>query len=128
MAKSQGVSLAPTEITGMCGRLRCCLNYEFETYVEARKELPREKRRINTPLGEGKVISVSPLVKKITVRLEEGIMKEFTLDELQGKPTTSEDEAQAPSEEPAPEPKPTRKSRPNRIKRSSSKRRRKRRR
>ena len=39
MAKAQGVSLAPTEITGMCGRLRCCLFYEYDHYVETRKEL-----------------------------------------------------------------------------------------
>jgi len=83
MAKAQGVSLSPSEITGMCGRLRCCLYYEYDHYVEARKELPKEKSRITTPLGEGKVISVSPIIQKVSVRLEEGGMKEFTLEELQ---------------------------------------------
>jgi cell fate regulator YaaT (PSP1 superfamily) len=86
MAKTQGVSLAPTEITGMCGRLRCCMGYEYEHYVEARKELPKEKARITTPAGEGKVVSVSPLVKTILVDLGEGGMKEFTLEELQENP------------------------------------------
>lgn len=90
MAKAQGVSLAPTEITGMCGRLRCCLNYEYDHYVEARKELPREKKRIQTPLGEGKVISVTPLVRKILVDLGELGTKEFTLDELQASPDDRE--------------------------------------
>jgi len=83
MAKAQGVSLSPTEITGMCGRLRCCLYYEYDHYVEARKELPREKKRITTPLGEGKVVSVSPLIQTVTVALEEGGRKVFTLEELQ---------------------------------------------
>ena len=85
MAKTQGVSLAPTEITGMCGRLRCCLGYEYEIYEEARKSLPKEKERIDTPSGEGKVIGVSPLVEKVTVLLEEGGMKEFSMPELKGE-------------------------------------------
>ncbi len=51
MAKSQDISLTPAEITGMCGRLRCCLNYEYETYEEARKNLPKRKNINQTPLG-----------------------------------------------------------------------------
>jgi cell fate regulator YaaT (PSP1 superfamily) len=91
MAKAQGVSLAPSEITGMCGRLRCCLFYEYDHYVEARKELPRVKKRIPTPLGDGKVVSVSPLIRKILVDLDDGGLKEFTLEELQGDPIKSEE-------------------------------------
>jgi cell fate regulator YaaT (PSP1 superfamily) len=82
MAKEQGISLAPSEITGMCGRLRCCLIYEYEQYVEARKDLPKEKRRVSTPLGEGKVVNVSPLVRRILVDLGEAGFKEFDVDEL----------------------------------------------
>jgi cell fate regulator YaaT (PSP1 superfamily) len=55
MAKEQGISLTPNEITGMCGRLRCCLIYEYEQYVEARKVLPKRNKRVVTPSGEGKV-------------------------------------------------------------------------
>jgi cell fate regulator YaaT (PSP1 superfamily) len=124
MAKTQSVSLAPTEITGMCGRLRCCLYYEYDHYVEARKELAREKKRITTPLGDGRVINVSPLVKKVLVRLEEGGLKEFTLDELQGK--TPEVEVRQPEPEPLPHPPPPPRRRSS--KRSSSRRRKKRRR
>ncbi|MEO1644196.1 MAG: regulatory iron-sulfur-containing complex subunit RicT, partial [Chloroflexota bacterium] len=51
MAKAQGISLNPTEITGMCGRLRCCLVYEYEQYVAARKQLPRRNKKIGTPYG-----------------------------------------------------------------------------
>ena len=54
MAKEQGISLTPSEITGMCGRLRCCLIYEYEQYVEARKELPKRGKKVLTPQGKEK--------------------------------------------------------------------------
>jgi len=71
MAKAQGISLNPSEITGMCGRLRCCLIYEYEQYVEARKQLPKRNKRIGTPHGEGKVIDVHPLSDAVTVLVED---------------------------------------------------------
>jgi len=83
MAKAQRVSLAPSEITGMCGRLRCCLVYEYDQYVEARKSLPREKKIIQTPLGEGKVVNVNPLKQTVLVRVGEHGVKEFSIEELQ---------------------------------------------
>ena len=67
MAKAQGVSLNPSEITGMCGRLRCCLIYEYEQYVQARKQLPRRNKIIGTPFGEGRVVDVHPLQDAVTV-------------------------------------------------------------
>ncbi|MBN1681434.1 MAG: stage 0 sporulation family protein [Anaerolineae bacterium] len=67
MAKAQGISLNPSEITGMCGRLRCCLIYEYEQYHEARKRLPKRNKRIGTPHGEGKVIDVHALRDAVTV-------------------------------------------------------------
>ncbi|MDH3943067.1 MAG: regulatory iron-sulfur-containing complex subunit RicT [Anaerolineae bacterium] len=70
MAKSQGVSLDPSEITGMCGRLRCCLIYEYEQYVEARKVLPKRGKKVVTPMGKGKVIDSMPLKQSVVVRLE----------------------------------------------------------
>lgn len=70
MAKMQGIPLNPTEITGMCGRLRCCLLYEYEQYVEARKQLPRKGKRIGTPHGEGRVLEVYPLRDAVTVDVE----------------------------------------------------------
>ncbi len=51
----------------MCGRLRCCLIYEYEQYVEARKQLPKRNKRVGTPHGEGKVIDVFPLRDAVTV-------------------------------------------------------------
>jgi cell fate regulator YaaT (PSP1 superfamily) len=80
MAKEQGISLTPTEITGMCGRLRCCLIYEYENYVEARKLLPKRNKRVITPDGEGKVIDVHPLSQMIIVELAELGRREYHKD------------------------------------------------
>ncbi len=71
MAKAQGISLNPSEITGMCGRLRCCLVYEYEQYVEARRHLPKRNKRIGTPHGEGKVLDVYPLQDAVLVLVED---------------------------------------------------------
>ena len=75
MAKAQGISLNPSEITGMCGRLRCCLVYEYEQYVEARKQLPRRNKRIGTPHGEGRVMDQLPLLDAVRVDFGEGVRK-----------------------------------------------------
>ncbi len=84
MAKAQGISLNPQEITGMCGRLRCCLVYEYEQYVEARKQLPKVKKRVVTPLGEGKVVEVNPLRQAVTVLLaDENRRVEFLKHEIE---------------------------------------------
>jgi len=83
MAKEQGISLTPTEITGMCGRLRCCLVYEYEHYVAARQQLPKKNKRVKTPLGEGKVIDVFPLRQGVLVELPELGYREFTREEIE---------------------------------------------
>lgn len=83
MAKEQGISLTPTEITGMCGRLRCCLIYEYEQYVEARKTLPKRNKRVVTPQGEGKVWDVYPLKQTVIVELDSGTRAEFNQADLQ---------------------------------------------
>jgi cell fate regulator YaaT (PSP1 superfamily) len=86
MAKEQGISLTPSEITGMCGRLRCCLIYEYEQYVEARKQLPKRNKRVGTPKGEGKVIDVLPLSNKVVVLIEDEERRQsftFERDEIQ---------------------------------------------
>jgi len=85
MAKEQGISLSPTEITGMCGRLRCCLIYEYETYTELRKGLPKRGKHVVTPAGEGKVLDVSPLQGTVRVEIPEVGVREFTRAELAGE-------------------------------------------
>src|SRR5690606_18440400 len=83
MAKAQGISLDPGEITGMCGRLRCCLIYEYEQYVEARKTLPKRGKEVQTPLGRGKVIDVVPLKQAVLVSLPDGKRAEFLKHEIE---------------------------------------------
>jgi cell fate regulator YaaT (PSP1 superfamily) len=83
MAKAQGISLNPQEITGMCGRLRCCLVYEYEQYVEARKTMPKRNKRVITPIGEGRVAEVLALKQAVIVALDDGKRAEFYLHELQ---------------------------------------------
>lgn len=83
MAKEQGISLTPSEITGMCGRLRCCLVYEYDTYTQSRKGLPKRGKRVPTPLGEGKVLDVNLLKNTITVELEDGKSQEFLIADLE---------------------------------------------
>jgi len=88
MAKEQGISLTPEEITGMCGRLRCCLIYEYEQYVDARKQLPKRNKHVITPRGEGKVVDVFPLSNRVMVQFEgdEGKTYVETFDQIQLQP------------------------------------------
>jgi cell fate regulator YaaT (PSP1 superfamily) len=73
MAKIQDISLTPSDITGMCDRLRCCLNYEFSQYEEILQSLPKRNQRVMTPNGEGKVVDLIPLQEKVVVEFgEEG--------------------------------------------------------
>jgi cell fate regulator YaaT (PSP1 superfamily) len=83
MAKEQGISLTPSEITGMCGRLRCCLVYEYEQYAEARKDLPKRGKRVRTASGDGKVDDVNPLKQTVIVYLESGTRVEIPYAEVQ---------------------------------------------
>jgi cell fate regulator YaaT (PSP1 superfamily) len=69
MAKVQGVSLSPAEITGICGRLRCCLAYENEAYEEASRSMPRRRKRVRTPFGEGRVVDLLPLKGIVVVQV-----------------------------------------------------------
>ncbi|NPA31266.1 MAG: hypothetical protein GXO37_04635 [Chloroflexi bacterium] len=83
MAKVQSVSLSPSEIAGMCGRLRCCLRFEHEQYAQARAHLPRERKRVRTPEGEGRVVAVHPLAGQVTVDIPEKGRLVFAGDEVQ---------------------------------------------
>jgi cell fate regulator YaaT (PSP1 superfamily) len=83
MAKAQGISLNPQEITGLCGRLRCCLLYEYEEYRKARETLPKRNKRVVTPAGEGKVIDVLPLKQSVVVLLEDERKVEFPREDIE---------------------------------------------
>ncbi|MEG2338933.1 MAG: stage 0 sporulation family protein [Clostridium sp.] len=70
MAKEQNLSLNPTKISGVCGRLMCCLNYEQDTYVEIRKRLPKVSSIVSTPDGNGEVVENSVLKENLKVRVK----------------------------------------------------------
>ena len=74
MAKEQNLSLNPTKISGICGRLMCCLNYEQETYEGIRKRLPKVTSIVDTPYGRGEVVgnSVVKEMVKVKVKSKEG--------------------------------------------------------
>jgi cell fate regulator YaaT (PSP1 superfamily) len=72
MAKEQNLALNPTKISGICGRLMCCLAYEFPTYLELKKDLPKVGKHIVTRSGKGKVIRQNVLSQTVTIELEEG--------------------------------------------------------
>lgn len=76
MAKEQNLPLNPTKISGLCGRLMCCLGYEHKTYRDLMKGLPHEGESIKTEKGQGKVVSVNALKRSVTVELENGTLVE----------------------------------------------------
>jgi len=83
MAKVQGISLAPSEITGMCGRLKCCLKYEQEFYIEAQKDYPKRKTLVTTPAGDGSVVKSNPISETILVYIADRGLQEFPKDQVQ---------------------------------------------
>ncbi|WP_230849366.1 PSP1 domain-containing protein [Planctopirus limnophila] len=70
MAKLQKATLDPSKISGRCGRLKCCLRYEYDTYEEHRKELPPIGATVVTKLGQGRVVAQELLAKKLMVAYE----------------------------------------------------------
>jgi cell fate regulator YaaT (PSP1 superfamily) len=69
MAKNQNISLNPSKINGVCGRLLCCLKYEDECYKKCRENIPNIGKKVMTEKGEGKVISIDILQKKYKVEV-----------------------------------------------------------
>lgn len=86
MAKEQNLSLNPTKISGVCGRLMCCLNYEQSTYEETRKKLPKVGSIVETPDGTGEVVYNSAVKESVKVKIktnnEEGFMEYYKIDEI----------------------------------------------
>ncbi len=87
LAKDQRLSLNPAQISGCCGRLMCCLTYEHQSYVEARKRFPREGRSIRTARGEEKVITVDIWRERVQLRDDEGNRRTVDLAELRDEVT-----------------------------------------
>ncbi len=101
MAKTQGLSLNPGKISGLCGRLMCCLSYESDYYAEAYKKVPKIGAEVTTPDGSGLVVSVNMLKMLVKVKIEDKqgglIYKDFPSDRVRVKkggfvPNASDDE------------------------------------
>ncbi len=85
MAKEQNLSLNPTKISGICGRLMCCLRYEADHYECTRKCCPSPGDQVTTPYGDGKVLSLNVLKETVTVGLyENGAHEEVPVNEVKG--------------------------------------------
>ena len=82
MAKLQDLPLSPMDISGVCGRLLCCLAYESDHYAEVKKELPKRGKVIDTPHGLGKVTQVDVIKESIYVELENQVTVEVSHEEL----------------------------------------------
>ncbi len=85
MAKNQGLALNPNSISGLCGKLLCCLSYENANYVELLKIMPKVNSMVKTPDGEGKVVYCDLLQKKVDVKFSSETtseIKTFAVDDL----------------------------------------------
>jgi hypothetical protein len=71
MAKEQDLPLNPQKISGVCGRLYCCLTFEYDAYRELRGQMPKVGSMVSTPAGEAKVNSVNVMKKTVTLWLTE---------------------------------------------------------
>lgn len=86
MAKEQNLSLNPTKISGVCGRLMCCLKYEQENYEQIRKQMPKVGKEVVTPEGTGVVWELNVIKETVRVRLQKGDsseLKDFPMGEVQ---------------------------------------------
>ncbi|HVM97740.1 MAG TPA: regulatory iron-sulfur-containing complex subunit RicT [Candidatus Acidoferrales bacterium] len=87
MAKAQGLSLNPSKLAGMCGRLKCCLRYEYDTYLELGRALPNVGKRVESVKGEGVVLRHNTLKQTVLLQLagEAGIVEASLEDLVQKK-------------------------------------------
>ena len=83
MAKMQKATLDPAKISGYCGRLKCCLRYEDETYTEGKKRLPKKNTKVRTKQGVGKVRDTQILTQLVVVEYENGDKVAVGLEDIE---------------------------------------------
>ena len=83
LAQDQGMPITPSKISGTCGRLLCCLNYEYKNYIETAKEMVPIGSGVMTQEGLGKVCALNILTNKVSVKLSDGKIKEFPNNEVE---------------------------------------------
>jgi len=89
MAKMQKATLDPAKISGYCGRLKCCLRYEDETYTDLKKRLPKKNTRVKTKNGQGRVIDTQILSQLVMVEFESGEKIAIGIEELEILPQSA---------------------------------------
>jgi len=82
MAKEQDITLNPMKTSGICGRLLCCLGYEYEQYRSTKEKMPALRQEVSTALGNAKVVSCNPIKETVTVELETGVTVELPLNQI----------------------------------------------
>lgn len=82
MARDQGLVINPTKISGVCGRLLCCINYEYAQYEEALKDFPAVNQSVGTQMGEGKVVSISPLNGFLYIDVQDKGISRFNIEDI----------------------------------------------
>ena len=82
MAKEQDLSLNTAKLSGLCGRLMCCLAYENECYKNARKKLPALGAKVHTPAGHGTVVGIERLKEEVTIELDDKSIKKFKAEDI----------------------------------------------
>jgi len=85
LAKDQHLSLNPSQISGGCGRLLCCLRYEHDFYVQTRKRFPKEGRLLRTAVGAERVLAVDVFRETVTLRTDGGDTRVVSLEKLKGE-------------------------------------------
>jgi cell fate regulator YaaT (PSP1 superfamily) len=83
MAKMQKATLDPAKISGYCGRLKCCLRYEDQTYTELKGRLPKKNTKVKTRCGEGKVVDNQILTQLVVVELADGVKVAVPVEEIE---------------------------------------------
>ena len=82
LAKDQGLSLNPTQISGPCGRLLCCLHYEHDFYVQQRRRFPKEGKVVRTSEGLARVLAIDIFRERVTLRAEDGSTRVLPLEQI----------------------------------------------
>ena len=104
MAKTQGLSLNPSKISGLCGRLMCCLSYENDYYSDAAKNVPKIGSEVLTPEGKGTVVNINMLKMQVRVKIEDKkkdliTYHDYPVEQLKFKKTVKSEKEESEEEE-----------------------------
>ena len=103
MAKNQGLSLNPGKISGLCGRLMCCLSYENDYYADAIKKMPKVGSEVGTPEGKAIVVGVNMLKMEVKIKMDDRnggwIYKDYPVDQIRFKRNTQPEKEETEDED-----------------------------